>query len=215
MYMDTFEEHTELETMGHCCYPRADDYTQQIYIPIGYEGGVLVVSWKDNSLTIQRILKCVGVCWSVAVLSPHELCACDQTKGHVIVVRVTDDSVTGKLEKPAQVEGAGPVAIAVLKSTILVRYGAHLVVYENGVSSPGTMVTFPKVLSPLSGMSSDGVSTFFFCNHGKNVSILDAKGKLCDNIDIDTDSRVFDCTVGDGKLWVGCTNGEILVMSPE
>ncbi len=48
----------------------------------------------------------------------------------------------------------------------------------------------------------------------KAVFTLDASGKLCDKININTDSYVRDCTVVDGKLWVGCDNGDIAVLSP-
>ena len=102
-----------------------------------------------------------------------------------------------------------------LGSTILVWYWESLVIYENGVSSPGTMVTWPAGLQLVPGMSSDGVSRFLVCDsRSKAVFILDTKGKLCDKITL-TKSMVCDCTVGDGKLLVGRQTGDIVVMSPQ
>ncbi len=47
------------------------------------------------------------------------------------------------------------------------------------------------------------------------VFTLDVSGKLCDKINIDTDSGVQDCTMVDGKLWVGCLWGDTVVLSPQ
>ncbi len=198
-------------------YPRVDGHSQQFYIPRGNSRGVSVISWEDNRLTPQPTLECVGECWSVGVMSPHTLCACDRSSGSVSVVSVTDDTVTARLSKPEEVRDKEPWKTAVLGDSVLVRYGGHnLVVYENGVSSPGTMVTRPAGLQSVMGMSSDGVSRFLLCDEDSNaVWTLDVAGKLCDKINIDTGSKVWDCTVVDGKLWVGCVNGDIVVLSPQ
>ncbi len=92
--------------------------------------------------------------------------------------------------------------------------GSNLVVYRNGVSSPGTMVPWPVGLGDVYGMSSDGVSRFLLCDRDSNaVLTLDVRGNPCDKINVDTDSWICDCTVVDGELWVGCWNGDIVVMS--
>ncbi len=201
-------------------YPRVDGHSQQVYIPRVYSRGVSVFSWKDNRLISQPTLECVGRCLSVGVMSSHTLCVCDVTSRSVSVVRVTDDTVTARLSKPEEVRDKRPARTAVLGDSVLVEYeGDNLVVYENGVSSPGTMVTWPAGLqSALSvyGMSSDGVSRFLVCDYkSKAVVTLDVSGKLCDKINVDIDSEVCDCTVVDGKLWVGCNNGDIVVLSPQ
>ena len=198
-------------------YPRVDGHSQQVYIPHGlYSRGVSLVSWEDNRLTPQPTLKCVDECNSVGVMSPHTLCACDRDSRSVSVISVTDDTVTARLSKPEEVRDKEPWRTAVLGDSVLVRYeGDNLVVYENGVSSPGTMVTWPAGLQSVWGMSSDGVSRFLVCGgDSKAVWTLDVSGKLCDKINVDTDS-VVDCTVMDGKLWVGCYNGDIVIMSPQ
>ncbi len=198
--------------VGSFSCPRVDGYTQQVYA--SSPNGVLVFSWEDNRLTRQSTLTCVGRCFHLALLSQHMLCVCDERSGKINVVRVTNDTVTDRLRKPAEVVDQKPSATAVLGSSILVWYGErNLVVYENGVSSPGTMVAWPAGLESVCSMSSDGVSRFLVCNNRNAVFILDAKGKLCDKINIGTTIR--DCTVGDGKLWVGCSNGDIVVMSPQ
>ncbi len=193
-----------------------DGHSQQVYIPRGDSCGVSVVSWEDNRLTPKPTLECVGICSSVEVMSPHTLYACDWDSRNVSVVSVTDDTVTDRLGKPGEVKGKKPLKIAVLGDSVLVKYEDHnLVVYQNGVSSPGTMVTWPAGLQSVYGMSSDGVSRFLVCG-SKAVFTLDVSGKLCDKINIDIDSRywVCDCTVVDEKLWVDFIKGDIIIMSP-
>ncbi len=219
MYEVTGQGLTLLDTMRTrkiLSCPCVDGHTQQVYVPGGLYQGVLIFSWEDNRLTTPTTLTCVGICFSVGVLSPHTLCACDWHSGNVKVVRVTNDTVTATLMKPAEVADTKPLATAVLGSSFLVWYGErNLVVYENGVSSPGTMVAWPAGLQSVS-MSSDGVSRFLICDHtSKAVFILDVNGKLCDNVNINTTSKPKECGVGDGKLWVGCENGDIVVMSPQ
>ncbi len=198
-------------------YPRVHGPSQQVYIPRDHSRGVSVVSWKDNRPSRQPTLECVGRCPSVGVMSPHTLCMCDRGSGSVKFVSVTNDTVTARLSKPEEVRDETPRRTAVLGDSVLVLYGdANVVVYENGVSSAGTMVTWPAGLQSVWGMSSDGVSRFLVCDTDSNaVFTLDVSGYLCDKINIDTDTRVYDCTVVDEKLWVGCENGDIVVMSPQ
>ena len=198
-------------------YPRVDGHSHQVYIPRAPFRGVSVVSWEDNRLTPKSTLKCVGVCYSVGVMSPHTLCACDQTSRSVSVVSVTDDIVTARLSKPEEVRDKEPDRTAVLGGSVLVEYDGHnLFVYENGVSRASTKVTWASGLQSVMGMSSDGVSSFLVCDIDSTVVFtMDVSSKLCDKINIDTDTgQVYDCTVVDGKLWVGCFNGDIVVMSP-
>ncbi len=76
-------------------------------------------------------------------------------------------------------------------------YSFRLVVYENGVSSPGTVIDWPAGLRWFSGMSSDGVSRFLVCDtESRAVLVLDVSGTLCDEIHIDTVSNVEHYTVG-------------------
>ncbi len=208
-----------LEKIG--LFPRVNDHTRQVYVVSGVGQGISVFSWEDNRLTPQPSLTCVGKCCSVGVLGPQLLCVCEQGSGKVNIIRATDDTVTDTLRKPTEVGDKGPVLTAVLGKAILVRYSdireSRLVIYENGVTSNGTTVTIPeRRMMQVGGMSSDGVSRFLVCDpENKAVLIRDVSGTLCDNINIDTDSVVGDCTVGDGKLWVGCCNGDIVVMSPQ
>ena len=196
-------------------YPRVDGHSQRVYIASGMSRNVSVVSWEDNRLTKLPTLKCVGMCDSLEVMSPHTLCACDVGSRSVCVVSVTDDRVTARLSKPEEVRDKIPWRTAVLGDSVLVWYeGDNLVVYENGVSNPGTMVALPAGLRTVRGMSSDGVSRFLLCDDVSNaVFTLDASGKLCDKINIHTDSQVWDCTVMEGKLCVGCWDGDVVVLS--
>ncbi len=194
-----------------------DSHNQQVYIPRDEDRGALVFSWGDNRLTPQPTLECVGKCGSVGVMSPHALYVCDRDSGSGSVVSVTNDTVTAKLSKPEELRDKKPDETAVLGNSVLVEYESdNLVVYENGVFSPCTMVPRPAGLQSVWGMSSDGVSRFLIYDRRSNaVFTLDDSGKLCDQINIDTDSGVFDCAVGGGNLWVGCGNGDIVVLSPQ
>ncbi len=199
-------------------YPRVDGNSQTVFYVTGAPyRNVSVVSWKDNQLTPEGTLKCVGECYSVGVISPHTLCVCDKASGSVSVVDVTDDTVTASLSKPQKVRDKKPDWTAVLGDSVVVGYeGDNLVVYENGVSSPGTMVTWPAGLQYARGVSSDAVSRFLVCDSNSNALLrLDARGKLCDKINNDTYRNVQDCTVVDGKIWVGCDDGDIVVLSPQ
>ena len=202
------------------CYPRVDGHSQKVYIPGGLPSGVSVVSWEDNRLTPHPTLTCVDKCRSVGVMSKYTLCMCDTTNGNVSVVSVTDDTVTATLQKPEEVRNKNPSKTAVLGDSVLIWYeDKNLVVYNKGVSSLSTMVTWPEGLQSVYGMSSDGVSRFLVCDRNSNaVFILDVSGKLCDKINIDTVSPVAvvrDCTVVYRNVWVGCLNGDIVVMSPQ
>ena len=154
-------------------YPRVDGHSQQVYITRRAYRGVSVVSWEDNRLTTRPVLECVGTCYSVGVISPQTLCACDRDSGSFSVISVTHDTVTARLNKPEEVRDKIPWRTAVLGDSVLVRYeGRNLVVYENGVSSPGTMVTWPAGLRDVWGMSSDGVSRFLVCDGDSNKSCV-------------------------------------------
>ena len=137
---------------------------------------------------------------------------------------MTDDTVTARLNKPEE-QRDKPLRTAVLGDSVLVCYGDNLVVYKTGVSSQGTMVRYPYGLNSVWGMSSDGVSRFLICDLERNyVFTLDFSGNVCDTIMImmmficsdimpDNDNRALDCAVVDGKLWVGCLNGNVILLS--
>ncbi len=150
-------------------------------------------------------------------MSPHTVCACDRKTGTVSIVSVTDDIVTATLRKPASLGDEKPYYAAVLGDCVLFKYDdENLVVYENGLSSAGSMVTWPPGLESVRSLSSDGVATFLVCDESNSVFFLDASGKLYDKIKIDTGSQysqVCDCTVVDGKLWAGCDDGHIIEIS--
>ncbi len=191
MYEVTRQGLTLLNIM-HICRARlwsgsslcVDGYTQQVYTTGGAFQGVSAVRWEDSRLTALTTLTCVGVSYGVGVLSPHTLCACDESSGSVKVIRVTADTVTDTLRKPAEVADKKAFATAVLGSSILILYGErNLVLYKNGASSPGTMVAWPAGLEAVSDISSDAVSRFLVCDYlSKSVFILDENGKLCDRV---------------------------------
>ncbi len=204
-----------IRVKGGTKYPRVDGHRQRVYIPrcSMYNDGVSVASWVDNLLRPERTLECVGECHGVAVISTCTLCACDTDNKSV---RLVTDNVPFNMMKPTWLTNSTPMRTAVLGENILIWYeDANLVAHRSGVSSYGTNVGMPAGLQSVKGMSSDGVSRFLVCDGpGRAVFILDVNGQVCDKINIGTDSSVRDCTVIDGKLFVGCDNGDIVVMSP-
>ena len=217
MYQATGHELTLLDTVElgvhTCCLPCVDGHTQHVYIPHGRSGGVSVVSWDDTRLRRQSTLTCVGECYSVGVISRHTLCVCDASTGNVSIVSVAADAVTSTLEKPADVRNKTPYKIAVAGNVILVMYDFTLVVYKNGAYSTGAMIPTPHGLQSVSGMLSDGASRFFISDRDtKAVFILDVRGNLCGKISIVTNNKVRDCTIWDGKLYLGCWNGNVVIL---
>ncbi len=153
-------------------------------------------------------------------MSPYMLLACDGRSRTVRVVSVTDKTITATLKKPEEVRFETPNQLAVTGNTILVMYGRYLsgdhnlVVYENGVDSPGTIIDWPVGLQTVSDISPGGETSFLICDSSNAVFILDISDNLCEKINIDTDSEIYGCTVVDGKLWAGSWNGDIIVLSP-
>ncbi len=210
----TLLDTVELEGGWNDSRPRVDSHINQLYVPTMQ--GVSVVRCDDGKLVTRPSLTCVSLCCSVGLVSSQTLCVCNYGNNAVSVVSVHDNRVTGRLSKPRQLQGDRPHSTAVLGDTVLVSYGDILVVHDNGVSSPGTMVTNPKGLLSVRSISTDDVSRFLLSDSRRHaVFILDPDGEFCDKIRVDTVSEVEDCTVGDGRLWVGCENGDIIVMSSQ
>ncbi len=141
-------------------------------------------------------------------MSPNTLCACDENSEIVSVVKVTDNTVNTTLIKPTWVRDETPYKLEVTGNTILVMFSFQLVVYENGVSSPGTMLDWPAGLRWFSAVSSDGVSSFLVCDtDSKAVLVLGVSGTLCDEINIVTVSNVEGWGVGMETL-LSCHHGD-------
>lgn len=203
-----------------------DPHNRQIYIPAGLSGGVSVVSWDGGKLLLQGTLNCVSYCYQLAVVCPHTLCVGDTKTEVFSVVNVKEDRITATINKPQCVRDNRPEKIAVLGDSILASYKKYdgvstLVLYENGVSSPGTRIPSPDGLQTLSAISADiALSRFLLLDGTRHVVyILDVEGELCHTVDIDTDDYVSACTVGDGpqlgKLFMACSRPDrIIVMSP-
>ncbi len=111
-----------------------------------------------------------------------------------------------------------PRDIAVLGDAVMLSYKDILcptiTLHKHGLSSYGSNITLPEGLKSVSAISTDGLSRFLVCDgDNRAVFVLDMEGKVCDKISIDTDNEVCDCGVGDKELWVGCRNGDIVIMS--
>ena len=207
-----------LELQGEAGHPRIDPRTQRIFIPCGPSRGVSVVGYDGRSLVAHFMLTSVGRCEGIAVTSPNSLSACDWDSKSVSIVNVKSDTESGGLSTPRQVKNSIPYRTAVLGDSILVVYtGPKLVLYKTGITSPGTVVTNPVGLQSVSSITTDGVSRFLLCDwKSRAVFVLDVRGVASYKINVNTDTEdgyVRDCTVGDKQLWVGCRDGDIVVMA--
>ena len=185
------------------------------------------MKWDESKLLLHGTLMCVRWCRDLAVVCAHTLCVGDAEGKCFAVVDVKEDKITATLDKPHFVREKSPHNVAVLGNAILTAYKNYgdefpiLVLYENGVSSPGTRIPCPEGLQSLSAISSNSVLSRFLMLDGKRhvVYVLDVDGSLCHTVEVDTDEWLNHSTVGDGeqakKLFVGCSRADrIIIMSP-
>ncbi len=208
--------------------PRVDRQSGRIYIAC-YGDGVFVVKYDGSKLLIVTTLRCVKDVTSLAVVSPDTLYVCDENSKTICLVDVIKDRVIQRLQKPLEVHQYIDTCSAFLGDTLLVchklcsmtkspskssSFSTPLVIYRHGASTPGKVISPPKGVSWVGGPTTDNHSNFLLIGgHPLSVYVLDISGGLIHTIPIFAGSRLIDCTVVGEKLWVGCENGEIIVMS--
>ncbi len=196
--------------------PRVDGQSGLVYIPC-MSHGVRVVRYDGSQVVPVTTLRCVLGASSLAVVSPNTLYISDKVSKTVCLVDVAQDRIIGRLQEPQEVRGEWPDLIAVLGDTVLVVYGDNdLVIYHHGVSTPGQALLRPPGLLTVSGLTTDDHSNFLLTDsYSDTVYVMDISGKLTHTISIPGDRRPVDCTVVGILLWVGCINGDIVVMSSQ
>ena len=194
--------------------PRVDHHSQRVFLP--GDRGVTVARLNGDRLVIERELTCVKCPISVGVMSPDTVYICDLISDSVSIVDVRDDSITSALNNPEEMQHEQPHDVAVLGDSVIVNYyEGPLVVYHQGSPDPVRVVPQPVGLSPRS-ISTDRQRHFLITDWSTDtVFVVEVDGTLRHKININTFSKIVDCAVVNRQLWVGCQNGDIVIMSPQ
>ena len=205
-----------LDLEGRASDPRVDRQSGQVYIPCEYSG-VCVVRYDGSKLVPVTTLRCVRKADSLAVVSTDTLYVCDYSSKTVCLVDISQDRVTHRLQPPREVRDEAPYSIAVLGDTVLVCYVSNnLVIYRHGVPTPGKVIPWPQGLRDVTGLTTDHHSSFLLCDRrSRSVYVLDVSANHTHTIPIPGDRTPLNCTVVGGQLWVGCNNGDIIVVSSQ
>ncbi len=195
--------------------PRVDHHSGRVYIACG-PSGVCVVRYDGSKLVPVTTLRCVGTADSLAIVSTNTLYVIDWDKMTVSLIDDTQDRVTTRLQLPQELTDTPPDNISVLGDTVLVGFDETLVLYRHGVPTPGKVMPRPQGLKYVTALSTDHHSSFLVSSgRSHTVSVLDVSGNLTHTIPIPGDRQPRDCTVVGEQLWVGCDNGDIIVMSSQ
>ncbi len=198
--------------------PRVDRHIQRVFVPSA-DSGVTVAHLDNDRLVRGRTLTCVRVARSVDVMSPDIVYVVDGSSRSVCVVDVRDDKIVSTLEKPETVNNELPRSLAVLSDSVMVSYGASdhtLVVYSHASPTPVRVIPRPGRLQEVIAASTDWQSNFLLTEYKtKSVFVMDTSGNVHHTVNIDTDRWPRDCAVVNRQLWVGCLNGDIIIMSSE
>ncbi len=196
--------------------PRSGQNDMFVYVPIE-KTGVLIARRRENRVVKDKMLKCVTDPSSVAEVSPGRLYVCDWETEAVYLVDTAMDRTLVKLQKPLEIEGKAPYHLAVLKETVLVRYAGDdsLVVYRHDENyAQGKLVSSPKGLRSVRGITTDNRYQFLLTDQWAHaVFVIDQSGKYKYTINIPGKGKPWDCVLRGTQLWVGCDNGDIVVMA--
>ncbi len=201
--------------------PRVDRHSRQVFIPCR-GSGVTIACLHYDRLLRERTLTCVWDAISVDVMSPDTVYVGDGYSVHV--VSITDNRIISTLETPDTVRGERPNSLAVLGDSVMVGYGISdhtLVLYRHGSPAPVRVIHRPGGLGNVTAVSTDCRSNYVLTDYKtRSMLIIDAVGNLQHTVNIpdtdsDTDSRPVDCAVVNRQLWVGCQNGDIVIMSSQ
>ncbi len=194
--------------------PRVDRHSRRVFIPC-WDSGLTVARLDGDRLVRERTLPCVRYAVSVDFMSPDTLYVGDRASGQVHVLDVRNDRPRSRLRKPFAAKDKRPYRLAVLGDSVMVGYGnSILVVYRHGSPDPVRVMSYPGGLEEVTSVSTDFHSNFIVTDRGKkSVFVVDASGKLRHTLNIGTDSWTVDCAVVNRQLWLGCLDGDIVIMS--
>ncbi len=192
--------------------PRVEHHTQRVFIP--GDSGVTVARLHQGRLVKDTTLTCVRDAAGVDFISHVTAYVSDYAGPSVRVVDVGADKITSTLETPDRVRNERPDTLAVLDDRVMVGYSSGcLVIYNHGSPAPATVV--PQADEPIHprSISTDRQRHFLITYSKPNaVFVFDVSGNIRHALKIDTDSMAIDCAVINGQLWVGCLNGDVIML---
>ena len=227
----TLLDRLELEESGgsFSACPRIERHSRRVFVPC-WSSGVTVARLREVRLVVEKTLTCVMYAYSVDAMSPDTVYVCDWESASVLVVDVRDDMIKSTLKTPDTVMGA-PQRLAVLGDSFIVSYAERddsLVVYRHGSPAPIRVIeaAVPAPSGPLpppsgpkprvSAVSIDRHLHFMVTGLNRNcVLVSDGSGNLRHTVNVDTAGFTRDCAVIGRQLWVGCSNGDIIIMSSQ
>ncbi len=178
-----------------------------------------VILYDGSKLGEITTLSCVKNPRGVAEVSPSTLYVCDLDSRTVVQVDINQDTITTELPAPPGFERRRLEQVAFLGDTVLVRYSNGLVAYRHGIPSPGKLITRPGVLE---GLTTDHHSSFLLVGKDLDtglpaVFVLDLNGTLTHTIPVSVDRQQSPliCAVVGERLFLMCSNEDIIVMSSE
>ncbi len=198
--------------------PHVDHHSLRVFVS-AYDRGVFIARLIGERLIRERTLTCVKPAHHVDVMSLDTIYVSDYDSHSVRVVDVKDDKITSTLETPDTVRDELPVSLAVLGDSIIVGYaypGTKLVAYSHGSPTPVRVIPNPWGMQNVNSISTDCHSHYIVTdNINKSVLVIDVSGNLRHKVNFDTESEMRDCIVVNRQIWLGCDNGEIVIMSSE
>ncbi len=216
IWLDTLTGLGEVGWPWSLC-PRVDHHSRRVFVP-RLTSGVTVARLDGDRLVRERTLTCVRFAISVDVMSPDTVYVGDYDSRSVHVVNITADRIISTLDKPDTMRGKVPLSLAVLGDSVMVCYGrSTLVVYRHGSPAPVRVIPRPGGLEEVTAVSTDCRSNYIVTDYlTSSVFIVDADCELRHAVNIPhTDSEPQDCAVVNRQPWVGCGNGDIVIMSSQ
>ncbi len=219
--MDRLELADVGSAMGYHVCPRVERHSQWVFVPCsvrlaGYTG-VTVAHLDHDRLVRERTLTCVRDAVSVDVMSPDTVYVCVTYNVHVVDVR--QDKITSTLDPVDIMMFKRPNSVAVLGNSVIVGYidQGPLVVYRHGNPAPFRVIQPPDGMRGLLPTISTDCERHYILIYmlTKFFFVMDIDGNLRHTAIIDTQTWTRDCTVVNRQLWVGCHNGEIVIMSSQ
>ena len=198
--------------------PRIENHSKRVFIPCE-NSGVTVARLDSDRLVREKTLTCASNATSVDAVSPDTIYVCDVGRRSVLVVDVRDDSITSMLNKPDKTRSI-PYKLAVLGDCVMVSYDSGtLTIYRHG--SPDCLKVIPWNEGVLGGsiLSTDCQHNFLEIKpqiKSQSVYVRDVSGNLRHTVNFDSDdSHPVCCAVVNRQLWVGCQDGDIVIMTSQ
>ncbi len=200
---------------GSPCVDRQSHH-EIVYVPCGTRG-VKVFHCEGYRLEAGSILRCVRDARDAAVCSGYSVYVVDRDSASVCLINVSTDTVTRRLQTPADVRGMTPRHVSVLGETVLVCYGNKTLVTHRRGNSSQVMHTYMHDtwhLDWVCSIATDSHSSFLVTDRYGSVFVLDEMGSPRHMIHaLRQGLKLQDCTVVQSQLWLRYCDGSLSVMA--